>query len=199
MGAGIIPPLVKMNVGEAVRKRRALRALDTRSISEEAVEALIEAMRLAPSCNNNQPWRVTIVREEERLKLVREALTPNNVWATRAPLIMVVSAKPSDDCRSNEGRDYYLFGCGVAVGEMVLRATELDILAHFIAGYDPIKVKRALDIPKDFVVITMIICAYPGDDESLLTEKQKNDQKERPERKPIGENFFRDAWGRPFH
>ncbi len=186
-----------MDVGEAIRKRRALRALDSRSVPEEVVDALIEAMRLAPSCSNNQPWRVTVVRDEERLKQVREAFTPTNAWAARAPLIMAVSSKPADDCRSNDGRDYYLLGCGIAVGELLLRATELGIIAHCIGGFDPIKVKQALGIPKDYVVITLLICAHPGMDESLLTDKQKKDQRERPERKPIGENFFSDVWGQP--
>ena len=188
----------KMEVSEAVKRRRALRAFDIRPILEENLEALIEAMRLAPSCSNNQPWRVTLVTAEERLMHVKEALTPKNAWATRAPLIMAISSKPADDCRSNDGRDYYLFDCGIAVGEMILRATELGIIAHCIGGFDPMKVKQALDIPKDYVVITLMICAYPGTDESFLTDKQKREQAERPERKPIGENFYRDVWDQPF-
>lgn len=186
-----------MDVGEAVKKRRALRALDSKPIPGEAIEALVEAMRLAPSCSNNQPWSVTIVRDELKLKAVKEALTPTNAWATRAPMVMAVSSKPADDCRHNDGRDYYLFGCGIAVGQMILRATELGMVAHCIAGYDPIKVRNALEIPKDYVIISLMICAYPGEDESLLTDKQKKDQEERPNRKPMGENFFRDSWGRP--
>ena len=69
-------------------------------------------MRLAPSCNNNQPWRL-VVCSGSVLSKVKECLNRGNVWATAAPLIMVLAAKPSDDCRLNEGRDYYLFGCGM--------------------------------------------------------------------------------------
>ena len=128
---------------------------------------------------------------------VREGLTKGNVWATTAPLIMVVTGKPADDCRSNEGRDYFKFSCGLAVGEMLLQATELGIVAHPIAGYDPVKVREALSIPVDQVVIALVICGYPGEDEGLLSDKQKAQQRERPERKPIEENFFLDAWGKP--
>ena len=118
-------------------------------------------------------------------------------WATGAPLIVVIVAKPSDDCRLNEGRDYYLFGCGLAVGQMVLQATELGLIAHPIAGFDPVMARVVLNIPVDHVVITFLIIGHPGTDDSLLSEKQKAQQSERPERKPMGENFFQDGWGQP--
>lgn len=185
-----------MEVSEAVHRRRAHRVFDARPIEEEKIGKLVETMRLAPSCNNNQPWRAVIC-SGATLPGLKECLTKGNVWATTAPLIIALASKPCEDCRQNEGRDYYQFGCGMAVGEMLLRATDLGIIAHPIAGFDPVKVREVLGIPVDYVVITLIICGYPGEDESLLSEKQKAQQRERPERRPVGEVFFRDGWGRP--
>lgn len=187
-----------MEVKDAVNARRARRALDTRPIPEIEVRMLVEAMRLSPSCNNNQPWRVVIAREPEALAAVKAALTKGNVWGTRAPLIMAVCAKADDDCRLKDNRDYFLLGCGLALGEMVLQATELGIIAHPIGGYDPIAVRQALGIPAEYVVITLVICGYRGTDTSLLSEKQLQAEEERPARKPVGENFFESNWGRPF-
>jgi nitroreductase len=185
-----------MDVVEAVHRRRALRMFDPEPVSDDDIRELAEAMRLSPSCNNNQPWRVVFCTGETLLK-VRECLTKGNVWATKAPLIMVIAAKPSDDCRLNEGRDYYQFGCGMAVGEMMLRATELGLIAHPIAGFDPVLARVILEIPNDHVVITMVLCGHPGDDDSLLSDNQKAQQLERPERKPVEDNFFHNGWGRP--
>jgi hypothetical protein len=58
-------------------------------------------------------------------------------------------------------------------------------------------VKESLGIPNEYVVIALVICGFPSIDASLLSEKQIALEKERPARKPIGENFFDDAWGRP--
>ncbi|MBI0584705.1 MAG: nitroreductase family protein [Methanomassiliicoccus sp.] len=185
-----------MEVSEAVQRRRAVRAFDPRPIEDEKIHMLVEAMRLAPSCNNHQPWRVTVC-DGEALHRVRECLSRGNAWATKAPMIMVLSSKPSEDCRMSEGRDYYQFGCGMAVGQMLLQATELGLIAHPIAGFDPAMARVVLGIPVDYVVITFIICGYPGEDESLLSDKQKAQQLERPERRPLDHNFFRDAWDRP--
>ncbi len=188
---------VIMNVTEAVHRRRALRALETRTIDEDKVRKMVEAMRLAPSCNNNQPWRVVLCTGEA-LDRVKECLDKGNAWATRAPLIIVVSAKPSEDCRQNEGRDYYKFGCGLGVAQMILQATELGLIAHPISGFNPVRTRAALCIPADYVVIAYVVCGYPGDDESLLSDWQKERQRARPERKPLGEAFYNNRWGEPF-
>lgn len=184
-----------MQVAEAIAARRAGRTLDTRPISDDIVKELVEAMRLSTSCNNNQPWRVVVARDNDSLTKVKSALSKGNVWATRSPLILVVAAKPDDDCRLSDNRDYYLFSTGLAVGQMLLRATELGIIAHPIAGFNPVEAKRLLEIPNEYVVITFVICGYLGTDSSLLSEKQLEIEKKRPDRKPVGENFFDGKWG----
>jgi len=187
-----------MDVVDAIRARRAKRAISDRPVEEDKIEALVEAARLSASCSNNQPWRIIVSKGEESLKTVKDALSKGNVWATRAPVILVVSAKVGDDCALSDRRDYYLFSTGLAIGQLLLRATELGLIAHPIAGYDPLKIKQALGIPEEYVLITLVMVAYYGGDQSLMSDKQKALEPERPERKPMGENFFLDRWGTPF-
>jgi nitroreductase len=111
---------------------------------------------------------------------------------------LVVAAKDPDDCKLSDRRDYYLFSVGLSIGQLELRATELGLIAHPIAGYDPLKAKEILGIPPEYVIITLVIVAYPSDDQSLLADKQKEAEATRPERKPVGENFFLDRWNNPY-
>lgn len=187
-----------MDVIEAVRGRRALRSLDSRRIEDEHVNSLVEAAKLSASCFNNQPWRMVVCSEEESLASVKAALPRGNAWATRAGLIIAVAAKAEDDCQLSDHRDYYLFDCGLAVSQMLLRATELGFVAHPIAGYDPVKVRSALGIPEGHVIVTLVICGYHSPDDSLLSDKQREAEGARPKRKPAGENFFKNAWGEPW-
>ncbi len=187
-----------MDVVDAINKRRALRALQDRPIEDEKVEALIEAARLAPSCNNFQPWRLTFVRGKEALDAVKAGMNKGNVWTTRSPLIIVVASKEDDDCMLSDRRNYFLFGCGLAIGELMLRATELGLVAHPIAGFDPVKIRAAVGIPDPYIIITTVICGYPGGDTSLLSDKQKEIELTRPARKPVGENIFLDKWANPY-
>jgi glutaredoxin-dependent peroxiredoxin len=189
---------MNMEVGEAVIKRRATRAFDTRSVPADVVTELIESMRLSPSCNNNQPWRVIVACDQASLDAIKGSLPKGNSWALKAPLIFVVCARLDDDCKLADRRDYYLFSTGLAVGEMMLRATGLGLIAHPIAGYDVLSLKKKLEIPDDQVLITLVMCGYPGTDVSMLSEKQLLAEKERPPRKPVGENFYNGHWGKPW-
>lgn len=187
-----------MEVADAIHTRRARRVLQDKPVEDDKIDALVEAARLSASCNNNQPWRIVVCKGKEALASVKVALSRGNQWATRAPVILVVSARPPDDCQLSDKRDYFLFSTGLAIGQLVLRATELGLIAHPIAGYDPLKAKEILGIPQDYTVITFVIVGYPGTDDSLLSDKQKAIEPNRPERKPVGENFFLDRWGAPF-
>lgn len=183
-----------MDVVEAIKTRRARRVLSEEPIGDDVTRSLVEAARLSASCFNNQPWRLVFCRSAGSLSSVKAALSKGNAWATRSPLIIAVAARPEDDCQLSGGRDYYLFDCGLPMGQLVLRATEMGIIAHPIAGYNPAKVKDALGIPEEYTVITLVICGYPGDDDSLLSEKQRDAEAARPERKPLSDNIFLDRW-----
>ena len=189
-----MPPLP---VRDAVAARRAKRAISTAFISDEETHAMAEAMRLSPSCNNKQPWHVIAVRGAAALERLKGCLPRGNGWAKASPLILAVCSRAEDDCMLSDGRDYHLFDCGLAVGEMMLAATEMGIIAHPIAGYDPLMAKEALSVPEDFILITLVVCGRPGNDSSMLSEKQLLAEGERPARRPSGENLFADAWGAP--
>lgn len=186
-----------MDVSEAVEARRARRVFSEEGVDVEKVRLLAEAARLSASCFNNQPWRLVFCVGEASLAAVKESLSKGNAWATRAPMIVAVAARPPDDCQLSDRREYFLFDCGLAMGQLVLQATALGLTAHPIAGYDPIKAKAALGIPEDHTLITLVICGYPGTDDSLLSDKQKEAERHRPDRKPSGENVFQDTWGAP--
>src|SRR4030042_2945545 len=130
-----------MDVVDAIKIRRAKRAISDRPVEDEKIEALVEAARLSASCNNNQPWRIVICKGQEALAAVKSTLPKGNVWVTGAPVIMVVCARPPDDCQLSDKRAYVLFSTGLAIGQLELRATELGLIAHPLAGVDPLQAK----------------------------------------------------------
>jgi nitroreductase len=172
--------------------RRALRALAADPLPEDQINRLLEAATFAPSCFNNQPWRLIAV-SSETLPALRETLSENNKWATRAPLIVVFATKPSLDCRLDAGRDYAYFDLGQAAMALQLQAAHEGLYAHPIAGYAPAKAAKAVGLPEDFVVLTLVIVGKPGD-ASLLSERQLEGEKAPRQRKSMGEVAFRDRF-----
>jgi nitroreductase len=185
-----------MDILPELAARRARCAVAADPLPREQVERLLSAAVLAPSCMNNQPWRIVAVTGE-RLAAVREGLSEGNKWGTRAPLIVVMATKPSLDCRLDSGRDYAYYGCGMAAMALMLQATREGLIAHPIAGYTPHKVARAAGLPEDFVALNLIIVGKPGDD-ALLSDGQKAKEASERKRKPLSEVAFDGSWEKPW-
>ena len=179
-----------MDVKEAIRIRRAYRSLDPAEITEELIKDLATNAQLSASCDNNQPWRFVFVYDPEMLMKMREALSKGNEWIHRASMIIAVLSKKDYDCIIGE-RVYYHFDTGMATAFLILRATELGLVAHPIAGFSPKKTREILGIPDDLEVITLVNVGkhaeiiYP-----LLSEKQAAIEKKRPERFPLEKFVF---------
>jgi len=175
-----------MNVIDAIKARRAFRSLDPVQVTPDMVQDLAQCAQLAASCFNNQPWRFVFVYEPEPLMNMMTALSKGNEWIHHASLVIAVFSKKEYDCAMKDGREYYLFDTGMAVATLILRATELGLVAHPIAGFKPEAVKEILGIPPDMNVITLInIGRHAADIKPELSEKQIADEKNRPERMPL--------------
>ena len=183
-----------MEVKEAISTRRAYRALAPVEITDELVDDLATHAQLAPSCFNNQPTQFVFVYSSEMLPKIKETLSGGNVWATAASLIIAVFSKEDLDC-DVKGRKYYLFDQGQATAFLLLRATELGLVAHPIAGFDEVEVKEILGIPDEMTVITLIIVGKKSDEiSSLLSEKQVETENKRPARMQLSKFVYRNRY-----
>jgi nitroreductase len=184
-----------MDFQELLEKRRAYRSLDKVQITEGMVKELAKAAQLAPSCFNNQPWRYVFVYGDEALDKMYETLSEGNRWAKEASLIIVVLSKKDYDCIMKDGRVYYHFDAGMSAAMMILKATDMGLVAHPIAGYDPALIRKALNIPDDIEVVNIIIVGkHASDIKPWLKEKQVADEQRRPDRKRLEEFVFIDKY-----
>jgi len=184
-----------MNVKNAIEKRRAFRSLEPVEITKELIKDLSECAQITASCFNNQPWQYIFVYEPKALEQMHEALSQGNEWAHKASMIVVVLGKQEDDCVIRD-RIYYRFDIGMATSAMILRATELGLVAHPIAGYSPKKTREILNIPDNIDVITLVIIGKKSDKINPdLSEKQIEAEKKRPERKKIDEFVHFNKYG----
>ncbi len=179
-----------MNLVSLINKRRAYRSLLPVTITDEIIQDLAKNASLSPSCFNNQPWRYVFVYEKKKLGQTFAALSKGNQWAEKASLIIAVFSKKDYDCLI-KGREYYLFDTGMASAFLILRATDLGLVAHPIAGFNESMVKDILDIPEEMTVITLIIVGkHSKKIGEILSEKQVEWEKVRPERMSIEKFIF---------
>ncbi|MEM2865171.1 MAG: nitroreductase family protein [Candidatus Bathyarchaeia archaeon] len=176
-----------MELHEVIEARRAYRSLDSAAVDEGLIRDLAYHASLAPSCYNKQPWRFIFVYEKDVLEKLKGALSKGNEWAHKASMIVAVLSREDYDCIIGSRR-YYLFDTGMASAFLILRATELGLVAHPIAGYEPEKVRSILGIPGDVEVVTLIIVGRRrGEVDPILTPWQRESELRRPPRKNLDE------------
>jgi nitroreductase len=169
---------------DVVKQRRSLRSLAPVEVSDALIRELANLAALAPSCSNKQPWRFVFVRSPDMREKLVAALAPGNAtWGAQASLMAVVWSQADLDCRTPDGRDYYQFDTGMASGFFMLAATERGLVCHPVAGFDPEAVRRALELPDEAKVITVIIMGGQATQISpALADWQVKAEKERPAR-----------------
>ncbi len=58
-----------MNVSEALKIRKSVRAFTQQSVSEEDIRSILDVARCAPSGVNTQPWQVAVISGEAKKRL----------------------------------------------------------------------------------------------------------------------------------
>lgn len=175
-------------VNPLIVNRWSPRAFESREVPEEALFALFEAARLAPSAMNEQPWRYAFARtgrdREKFLSFINEA---NRSWCERAPVLAVLLTKKTYSNNGEPNRSS-AFDAGASWGYLALEAARQGLAAHAMGGFDREAARTALQLPDDYEPLVAIAIGYRGDP-SVLTEGQR--QREQPSpRKPLSEIAF---------
>ena len=184
-----------MELFEAIRTRRSVRKYLDKPVEVEKLQAVLEAVRQAPSWANMQCWRMVVVKD----KGVKEAISdlsyvesyfspkgykanPSKKALADAPVLIVLCADPQQS-GTLWGQSYYLVDTGIASQNLMLAARAQGLGTVFVGVYDEVKVKGILHIPANIRVVGLFPLGYP-------TEEGKGG----PGRKTLEEICFHGTW-----
>ena len=157
-----------MEVREAIVKRRSHRKYQQRPIPEEVLSSLLDAVRLAPSGGNRQPWRFIVVTDAElRQQLV--AACHNQQFIAEAPVVIIACAVPGT---SERGACVNL---SIALDHLTLAAVEAGLGTCWIGAFSEPDVRSLLQIPEDVRVVMVMPVGYPADDPAPRPRKNKEE------------------------
>jgi len=158
-----------LDVFEAIKNRRSVRAYSSKEVSREEVEKLIDAARWAPSAGNIQPWEFVVVRDAEiRRRLSMAAL--NQRFIEEAPIAVVVCANEShsEGGYGVRGKTLYcLQDTAAAIQNLLLAAYALGFGTCWIGAFREEEARRILDVPIGVRPVAIVSVGYP-------IEKPKN-------------------------
>ena len=152
-----------MDVFEAIRKRRSIRAFTCEDVSKEEVEKLLDAARYAPSAGNIQPWEFIVIKDFKiKQKLSMAALDQS--FIEEAPVVIVVCANEMRSSRGYGSRGttlYCLQDTAAAIQNMLLTACALGLGTCWVGAFHEDDVRDILSIPKGVRPIAIIPVGHP--------------------------------------
>ena len=181
----------------AIHRRWSPRAFEDRDVATADLTRLFEAARWAPSSYNEQPWRFLVGSRGTTLhqKIVASLIPFNQMWATKAPVLILGTAKTHF---SHDGSEniYAFYDLGAATALLTVQAAALGLVTHQMGGFDHEGLRKALDIPDDYFIGSVTALGYLGVPATLATERMIAQEVAPRTRRPLSEIVF-SKWGDP--
>lgn len=179
----------------AVRSRWSPRAFSDRAVSAADLRKVFDAARWAPSSFNEQPWRFIVGQRgsETYQKILSSLAEFNQLWASKAPVLILGVAKKNFS-HNNTPNGFNVYDLGAAAGFLTLQATVLGLSTHQMAGYSKDAARKALGIPDEFDLGSVMTLGYQGEPATLPNEQMRSQETAPRMRKGLSEIVL-SAWG----
>ena len=155
-------------VNQLIRERWSARSFSEKQISQKDLNTLFEAASWAASAGNEQPWEYIYTKQDTPgFDLLWDCLLPGNQpWAKNASVMVVAIARQyfAGNGKSNIAA---LHDTGMANAHLLLQATELEIVAHPMGGFDRDKLTQALQLKVTEAIACVIALGYLGSPDQL--------------------------------
>jgi nitroreductase len=169
-----------MEFYEVLRTRRSIRKYKPAPVEPEKIDRMLEAVRLAPSAKNIQPWHFIVVKDEMTRRSLGEAYPRE--WFWEAPVIICVCGEPAKAWVRRDGKNYLDVDAAIAFEHLILAAAAEGLATCWIGAFDAAAVKRVLGLPEGIEPIAMTPLGYA-------------DTEPRPlERRTIADFVRREKW-----
>jgi len=154
-----------MDVFEAIKTRRSIRAFTKQDVSKEDLKKLLDAARWAPSAGNIQPWEFMVVRDPEIKKGLSIAALDQS-FIEEAPVVIVVCANLTLSARGYGVRGsslYCLQDTAAAIQNMLLAACALGLATCWVGAFHEEEARRVLSIPSGVRPVAIIPVGHPAE------------------------------------
>ena len=150
-----------MEYADLIRARESIRSYDpNRPLTKEILGKILDAGRVAPSAANHQPWKFLVISSSRVLEKVRASY--NHQWFKDAPHILIVLGLQNQAwVRSYDGYNSIETDVAIAMTHLILAAENEGVGTCWIAAYNPLILKEALNIKDHQVIFGITPLGYP--------------------------------------
>jgi len=151
-----------MDVLDAIRTRRSVRQYAAKPIPGDVMQRMRDALRLAPSACNLQPWHFILVQDADVRRQVAQAAR-DQMWMADAPVIVVACGLVDEAYKHMGGYGNSAdVDVAIALDHLTLAAVAEGLGTCWIGAFDEKAAKKLLGVPKNVKVIAMTPLGYPA-------------------------------------
>ena len=156
-----------MNFLEIAKARQSCRAYDPdRGVEQEKLDAVLEAVRLAPSACNGQPYHLTVCRGAAAHAVAKATMGVGiNKFAAQAPIVIVISEMPYNKTAALgskvKGNDYRSIDIGIAAAYLTAEAAAQGLGTCILGWLDDKKIREICHL--EHPVRLVVTVGYPAD------------------------------------
>ena len=166
---------------QLINRRQSIRRYQNKPVEQEKILQLIDAVQIAPSACNSQPWKLIIVDEPELKDKVANAtfskIVSFNKFTIQAPVMAVLVLEKAKLIAqiggSLKNMEYPQIDIGIAAEHFCLQAAELGLGTCMIGWFDEKKIQKLLHIPKKRKIGLVISLGYAPEDYKLRKKIRK--------------------------
>lgn len=157
--------------------RQSCRSYDeNRPVEQEKLDAILEAVRLAPSACNGQPYHLTVCQGDSAKEVAKATMGMGmNKFAMQAPVLIVISEMPYVKSAALGAKlkknDYRSIDIGIAAAYLTAEATAQGLGSCILGWLDDDKLRKICGL--EFPARLVITLGYPREDDKLRSKKRK--------------------------
>ncbi|MGE5586343.1 MAG: nitroreductase family protein [Bacillota bacterium] len=150
-----------MDLMDAIKERRSVRAYQDRDVAADKLERVLEAARLAPSASNRQMWKFVVVRDPDRRRLLAEAANGQS-FVAQAPVVIAGVALRTGHVMSCEVPSYAV-DLSIAMEHIALAAAAEGLGTCWIGAFSQPRAREILGVPDRYKIVALMPLGYPAD------------------------------------
>jgi len=149
-----------MEYRELLQARHSCRAYTDEPVSDAAIERLYEAVKVAPSACNRQPWKFLIVRDPVK----KHAIAAATKWSflEQAPVLIAALGHEGACWKRPEGTSILMLDIGIAMEHLVLAATDCGLGTCWVCAYEMAAVNAAVGVSAPWSVYALSPLGHPA-------------------------------------
>jgi nitroreductase len=152
---------LEMEFQDLIRRRYSVRAYSPAPVSEEALERILEAGRLAPTAANRQPFRIVVLHTAGRLEALGRVY--GRPWFTQAPVALCVCGVPEEAWVRKDGRSHMDVDAAIVMDHMILAATDEGLGTCWIANFDMGAAREVFELRAGEVPLLLTTLGHTAD------------------------------------